>query len=167
MTPADSLLLVRVRPSDVLARTMLSELAIECSHRYGGTSCNWFSKLTKQSAGKDGAFLVVVSGGVAVAGGAYRPVDDQTVELNRIWTAAKFRRQGLARRVLADLEADIADHGYRRVVLTTGPQQPEARSLYLGAGYRPLYDTGREADEIGLHRFEKDVVADSSLAASA
>ncbi|MBA4023443.1 MULTISPECIES: GNAT family N-acetyltransferase [Mycobacteriales] len=167
MTRADSLVLVRVRPNDALARTVLSELAIEYSHRYGGTSCNWFSKLTKQSVDRDGSFLVVVAEGVAVAGGTYRPVDEQTVELKRIWTASKFRRQGLARRVLADLEADIAGHGYRRVVLTTGPRQPEAHSLYRAAGYRPLYDTGRDADEIGLHRFEKDIAAGCSLAASA
>lgn len=166
MTSADSLQLVRVRQGDALARTVLSELAIEYSHRYGGTSCTWFSTLTKQSSDDDGVFLVVVADGVAIAGGAYRPVDEQTVELERIWTASKFRRQGLVRRMLADLETDIADHGYRRVVLTTGPRQPEAHGLYRGAGYRPLQDAA-DADDFGLHRFEKDIAAGSPLAISA
>lgn len=30
--------------------------------------------------------------------------------------------------------------GYRRVHLTTCPRRPEARGLYLAAGYTPLFD---------------------------
>lgn len=170
MNSADSIQLVRVGHGDPLARTVLAELAIEYSHRYGGTSCTWFAKLTdsaRRPRASDGKFLVVVADGVAVAGGSYRRVDEQTAEVKRIWTSSKFRRQGLARRMLADLEADIADHGFGRVVLTTGPRQPEAHGLYLDAGYRPLYDTRRDAEEIGLHRFEKDIAAGSPLAISA
>ncbi|MBN1092928.1 hypothetical protein JKP75_10355 [Blastococcus sp. TML/M2B] len=30
--------------------------------------------------------------------------------------------------------------GYTRLYLTTGPLQPEARALYLAAGWTPLFD---------------------------
>ncbi len=150
-----------VRQNDKSARTVLAELAIEYSHRYGGTSCYWFAKLTKHPVGSfadpDGAFLVVLADGVPVAGGAYQRVDTHTAELKRIWTSSAHRRRGLARRMLADLEGDIAERGYRRIVLTTGPRQPEAHGLYLQADYVQLHDQGLDADEVGLHRFEKSI----------
>ncbi|PYE15144.1 acetyltransferase (GNAT) family protein [Williamsia limnetica] len=166
MTVADSLQLIRVRRRDPLARTVLSGLAIEYSHRYGGTSCHWFSTLTTQAVDAGGAFLVAVADGVAVAGGAYRRIDEQTAELTCIWTSSTSRRRGLARRMLVDLEADIAEQGHRRAVVTTGPREPEAHGLYLDAGYRPLA-AGSDADRTGLHGFDKDIPAGASLAVSA
>lgn len=166
-----SLQLIRVRQNDRFARTVLSELAIEYSHRYGGTSCDWFAKLTKHPADRfadpGGAFLVVLADGFPVAGGAYQRVDAYTAELKRIWTSADHRRRGLARRMLADLERDIAERGYRRIVLTTGPNQPEAHGLYLQTDYVPLYDRHLGAEEVGLHRFEKTVTPAYRLATSA
>lgn len=78
-----------------------------------------------------------------------------TTEFKRIWTHAAHRRQGLSRRVLAELEAEAARRGYVRVFLTTGPRQPEAIALYLGTGYTPLFDVDADPEQIGLHSFEK------------
>jgi hypothetical protein len=76
-----------------------------------------------------------------VAGGAFRRHRDPgTAEVKRMWTAASHRRQGLARRVLAELEAHAAARGYSRMYLTTGARQPEAKALYLAAGWTPLFD---------------------------
>jgi GNAT superfamily N-acetyltransferase len=66
-----------------------------------------------------------------------RPVDPddhparvRSRELKRIWTDSSLRRQGLARRVLVELEAEARRRGYTRVFLGTGPRQPEATALY-------------------------------------
>jgi hypothetical protein len=42
--------------------------------------------------------------------------------------------------VLAELEAHAAARGYSRMYLTTGARQPEAKALYLAAGWTPLFD---------------------------
>ena len=75
--------------------------------------------------------------------------------MKRIWTHSAHRRRGLARRVLAELERAAGAHGYRRIYLTTGPRQPEARGLYLATGYTPLFDTGADPETIGPLPFEK------------
>ncbi|MCG8928041.1 GNAT family N-acetyltransferase [Lentzea sp. CC55] len=75
-----------------------------------------------------------------MTGGAFRRHDAETAELKRIWTHSSHRRRGLARRVLLLLEAEASRLGHRRLYLTTGPRQPEARGLYLAAGYTPLFD---------------------------
>lgn len=57
-----------------------------------------------------------------------------------MWTSSAHRRRGLARRVLTELEERAAARGYSRMFLTTGPLQPEAKALYLAAGWNPLFD---------------------------
>ncbi|CAL9662126.1 hypothetical protein SUDANB105_07060 [Streptomyces sp. enrichment culture] len=73
----------------------------------------------------------------------------------RIRTHSAHRRRGLARRVVAELEREALARGYRRVYLTTGPRQPEARGLYLATGYTPLFDTHADPETIGPLPFEK------------
>ncbi|APG86970.1 GCN5-related N-acetyltransferase (plasmid) [Sinorhizobium americanum CCGM7] len=52
-----------------------------------------------------GNFLLLLRDGVAIAGGAFlRHADEGTAEFKRIRTQSVYRRQGLARRVLLELE---------------------------------------------------------------
>ncbi|MFE1316927.1 GNAT family N-acetyltransferase [Kitasatospora phosalacinea] len=81
-------------------------------------------------------------------------------------TGVRGRARG--RRVLAELEAAAREAGYRRILLTTGPRQPEARGLYLAAGYTPLFDTRVEpAPDGGPLPFEKHLLTTGTAAAAA
>ncbi|SDN78365.1 Acetyltransferase (GNAT) family protein [Klenkia soli] len=136
---------VVVHPDDPLAAPLFAELAVEYDTRYGDLFGGAEHELHRYPAelftAPHGAFVLLLADGVAVAGGAFKPhPDDGTVEVKRMWTAATHRRHGLARRVLAELEALAVERGARRVYLTTGPRQPEARHLYLAAGYTPMFD---------------------------
>ena len=171
-SPRD-LQVVRVHPDDPLAAPLFAELAVEYDTRYGDLFGGASEELTRYPAEAfqppDGEFLLLVEDGVAVAGGAFRRhVDPDTAEVKRMWTAASHRRRGLARRVLAELESRAAARAYRRMYLTTGPRQPEARDLYLAAGWTPLFDPAvpRPTDtdalralpvEQRLYAFEKDL----------
>jgi GNAT superfamily N-acetyltransferase len=83
--------------------------------------------------------------------------DERTVEFKRMWTHADHRGHGLARLVLGELEAEARRRGFSRVVLSTGPRQPEAVRLYLATGYTPLFDPSLEAEQIVIHHFEKEL----------
>jgi GNAT superfamily N-acetyltransferase len=48
------------------------------------------------------------------------------------------QRRGLARRMLAHLEATAAEAGIEALVLETGMKQPEAIALYTSSGYEPV-----------------------------
>lgn len=85
-----------------------------------------------------GGMLIGLLGDRPVTGGAFRRFDADTAELKRIWTDSGHRRRGLAKALLAALEAEIVARGYRRIYLTTGDRQPEAEALYESAGYRRL-----------------------------
>jgi GNAT superfamily N-acetyltransferase len=140
-----SLQAVRVHPDDPLTAPLFAELAVEYDTRYGDLFGGASEELTRYPAEEflppDGELVLLLEDGAAVAGGAFRRhADPGTAEVKRMWTAATHRRRGLARRVLAELESRAAAGGYRRMYLTTGPRQPEARDLYLAAGWTPLFD---------------------------
>ena len=96
-----------------------------------------------------------------MADGAFRRHGPQTAEFKRIWTHSAHRRRGLARFVLAELEALAARRGYRKVYLTTGPRQPEAKHLYLNTGYEAQFDLSADPESIGPLAFTKDLPAGS------
>jgi GNAT superfamily N-acetyltransferase len=144
--------------TDPLVLPLLAELDREYSTRYGHTLGDLRQEALRGAAEfgpPDGGLLLLLEAGEPVAGGAFRRFDEHTAELKRIWTHSAHRRRGLARRVLAELEREIAGRGYRRIHLTTGPRQPEAKGLYLATGYTPLYEPDLPPEQIGPHPFEK------------
>ncbi len=158
----------RVRPEDPALRPLLDDLIVEYGTRYGRPTAN--STLTEVepedfTPERGGAFVLLERDGAAVAGGAIRRHSEDTAEVKRVWTAAYARRQGLARRVLEELELEAARLGYRRIHLTTGPRQPEARALYLAAGYTAGFDPADPPTE-GPLPFAKEVLPISTTAGS-
>jgi GNAT superfamily N-acetyltransferase len=146
MTAAsDSVQVVAVHPDDPRAAPLFAELTVEYDSRYGDLFGGASEELTRHPAEEflppSGELVLLLEDGIAVAGGAFRRhADPDTAEVKRMWTATTHRRRGLARRVLTELERRAAQRGYRRMYLTTGPRQPEARDLYLAAGWTPLFD---------------------------
>ena len=82
--------------------------------------------------------LIGLLGGRPVTGGGFVRRDADTAELKRVWTDSAHRRRGFAMALLAELEAQIAARGYRKVYLMTGHRQPEAEELYEATGYTRL-----------------------------
>jgi len=172
------------RLHDPLVGPLLDGLAHEYGTRYAGvlSPAELRGELEhhgdEEFAPPHGALVVVLEDGAPVAGGAFRRRSEPehgdaarlvdpaardaqgapavpTAELKRIWTDAAHRRRGLARAVLAELEARAAAAGYPRVYLTTGPKQPEAVALYLAAGYTPLFEPAEYPGDLVPHAFEK------------
>ncbi|MEU0403387.1 GNAT family N-acetyltransferase [Streptomyces sp. NPDC006197] len=159
--PLPELTVVHVPVSDPRVEPLLRELGDEYAARYGKDAHAEFARYPDEefTAPYGGVLLLLLERGQAVAGGAFRRYDTTTAELKRIWTHSAHRRRGLARRVVAELEREAALRGYRRIHLTTGPRQPEARGLYLATGYTPLFDTEADPESIGPLPFEKHLPA--------
>lgn len=96
----------------------------------------------------NGWFVVGYQGDVPVASGGWRRIRHDTdlgsdaAEIKRMYVVSDFRRQGLSRRVLAELESTASAAGVRILVLETGQAQPEAISLYRASGYTPVDPSG-------------------------
>ncbi|MGW6564053.1 GNAT family N-acetyltransferase [Streptomyces sp. NPDC054975] len=159
--PLPELTVVHVPVSDPRVEPLLRELGHEYSTRYGKDAHAELARYPDEefTAPYGGVLLLLLERGQAVAGGAFRRYDTTTAELKRIWTHSAHRRRGLARRVVAELEREATLRGYQRIYLTTGPRQPEARSLYLATGYAPLFATDADPESIGPLPFEKHLPA--------
>ncbi|MFF4037091.1 GNAT family N-acetyltransferase [Streptomyces sp. NPDC001816] len=161
MTSASELTITQVFVADPRVKPLLRELGDEYARRYGKDAHAELARYPDEefTTPHGGVLLLLLDRGEAVAGGAFRRYDETTAELKRIWTHSAHRRRGLARRVVAELEREASARGYRRIYLTTGPRQPEARGLYLTTGYIPLFDTEADPETIGPLPFEKHLPA--------
>jgi GNAT superfamily N-acetyltransferase len=153
-------------PLDPLARPLVEQLTWEYATRYGSYFGEPGAEMSRYPASlfapPDGNFVLLLRDGEPIAGGAFKRYDATTAELKRVWTDTAWRRKGLARRVVDELEQQAVRQGYSRIHLTTGFRQPEAKSLYLTSGYTALFDLEADPESYGILPFEK--VLDTGLA---
>jgi GNAT superfamily N-acetyltransferase len=132
------------------AVALVAEVQAEYTARYGGPDDTPLDPSVFEPPG--GAFFVGYLGGLPVAMGGWRFRTDvaafgrtAVTEIKRMYVAPRARRQGLARRVLAHLEATAREAGAAAMVLETGTEQPEALTLYAEGGYTPVPAFGHYA----------------------
>jgi GNAT superfamily N-acetyltransferase len=109
----------------------------------------------------DGLFLLGLLDGEAVATGGWRRISGPdvraAVEIKRMFVVPAARGRGLARHILAELEATALAAGADQVVLNTGNQQPEAIALYESSGYSSVDGFGHYACHPGALFYGKSV----------
>ena len=147
--------------TDPVVGPLVAGLTAEYATRYPGSDV-MADATAEQFDPPAGAFVVLVAegadrtdgtgGGRVVAGGGFRRIDDGTCEVKRMWTATVHRRRGYAGRVLAALEEVAVERGYTRLILETGPAQPEAIAFYERLGYRRIPVYGHYGSAIAFDR---------------
>lgn len=156
-------LFVFTSPIDPRATRLRDALIEEYNNRYGsfydeeGAKAELDRYPPQDFAPPSGNFMLLIDGQTTIGGGAFKFYDDKTAELKRIWVDNAYRRQGLAAKILDQLEKQAANQGYQRLYLTTGFRQPEAVNLYLKNGYLNLFDLDGDWQAYRHLPFEKDI----------
>ena len=78
-------------------------------------------------------------------------------ELKRMFVAPEARGAGVATALLTTAEATAVELGVSRLVLETGPLQPEAIALYEKHGYEPIANFGPYINDPLSLCFAKDL----------
>ena len=112
---------------------MIDEVQAEYVVRYGGPDDAAVEP--GEFAPPGGLFLVGLLDGDPVATGAWRRLPTGEAEIKRMYVAARARRRGLGRVMLAEVERTASAAGVDRLVLSTGLKQPEAIAMYRADGY--------------------------------
>jgi GNAT superfamily N-acetyltransferase len=156
---------VSVAADDPRALPVLKALEREYDTRYGAvwgdagaTEINRYP--IEAFSPPHGAFVLLMRDDEMIAGGAFKAFDAGIVEFKRIWASPEHRRQGLARRIVTELEDEARRRGVEAVYLTTGPRQPEAVRLYLATGYTPLFDPEKTPEQIVIYGFAKSLTGE-------
>lgn len=85
-----------------------------------------------------GSFVVARSDDTVAACGGVQRHDATTAEIKRMWVDPGWRGEGLGKRMLTRLEAEVESLGYDNVVLDTNDTLTEAIAMYERAGYRSI-----------------------------
>jgi len=148
---------VRRPAADPAVANLMAEAVDELAGRYGDEDGDW-------QVSSSARFMLAMVDGVPAGCGAIVPLDDQTVELKRMYVRPAYRGNGLARRVLTALEDLAAGAHYPVVRLETGTRQAEAIALYESSGYRPIPLYGRYVGNPFSVCYEKLVIGPEVVA---
>jgi len=94
----------------------------------------------------------------AVGCGALKPLEENVMEVKRMFVFPELRGQGIASKVLSELERWATELGARVCCLETGMKQPEAIALYTKSGYERIPNYGQYAGVENSVCFEKKLV---------
>ncbi len=77
--------------------------------------------------------------------GAIKKFAPGVIEVKRMFVLREKRGKGYAFRILNELETWAGELGFRKCILETGINQPEALALYKKSGYKPIENYGQYA----------------------
>lgn len=115
------------------ARYVVEAAEEELVARYGGLAPEELGLTAAMFDPPAGTFLVARSGGNAVVGGVgVRPfrLTSGVGEIKRLWVDPAWRRCGLGRKMMEQIETVALRLGFSSLHLATGDNQPEAVALY-------------------------------------
>lgn len=109
----------------------------ELNRRYGGSD-EGHRLAPEEMEPPLGVFLLARDEGHPVGGVGLRPIgspNGRFAEVKRLWVRPDCRRDGIARRLMDELEARAHALGYEGLYLETGYAQPEALAFYPRHGW--------------------------------
>ncbi len=150
-----SLAIEAIDPLHPHALRLLGEAAVEARALYPALFAAGTPAPSNLPLAARECYLVARHHDEVVGCGALRRIDDTTAEVWRMFVTPPARRAGVARALLARLEAQARAFGYRRLVLETGVHQRPAIALYRSAGWRRVVAWGPHAGDAGSACFGK------------
>lgn len=86
--------------------------------------------------------VMAYQGDTPVGCGTIKHYDTAKVEIKRMYTIKTQRAQGIASRLIVELENWAEELGYQSLILETGKRQEDAVALYTKAGYKKIDNYG-------------------------
>tara|TARA_R110002012_G_scaffold53641_1_gene137811 strand:+ start:539 stop:988 length:450 start_codon:yes stop_codon:yes gene_type:complete len=99
--------------------------------------------------------VVVYNNEMPVGCGALKKYDAYSIEIKRMYTKEAHRGNGIASQVLMELEQWARELSFKKCILETGINQPEAIALYKKRGYSLIDNYGQYAGKENSYCFEK------------
>lgn len=131
----------RIGWADVRGRVLRAAFDEEMDERYGDgpVSDTQAIRLDNVFGVDEGAlvdgFLGTWQGEPAAHAALFRRPEADEFEIRKVFVLQPFRGRGISHRMMQAVEDRAVELGGRRVVLDTGPRQPDAVALYLSRGF--------------------------------
>lgn len=130
-------------PNTPEALAMIAALNAATRALYDQPACHFLG--AGRLSADDADFFVASIDGRIAGMGALIALDEQALEVKRMWTEPWARRMGVAGAILSALETRARERGARFLRLETGTAQAQAQALYEREGFErrppfPPYD---------------------------
>jgi putative acetyltransferase len=152
-----------VDPHGEDALSLLREAAIEARALYPELHTEGAPWPSNPITPLGGTYVIAYELEMPVACGALRPIDAITVEVRRMYVLKSVRRCGVARKILAALEASAAQMGYKSMRLETGSRQQPAMALYESLGFERIAPFGEYVNDPTSVCYEKHVAPQAGV----
>ena len=102
--------------------------------------------------------VVAYKNEIPLACGAFKAINENTVEIKRMFTQIDGRVNGMASKVLKELEKWSKELSYKTCVLETGKRQTEAVSFYKKMNYSIIPNYGQYKNIANSLCFKKELI---------
>lgn len=102
--------------------------------------------------------IVLYDNDSAVACGAIKKYDDDTVEVKRMFTKLEARGKGFAGIIIDELEKWAFELSYNKCILETGVRQKEAIQFYDKSNYKVIPNYGQYIGVENSICFQKELI---------
>lgn len=131
--------IIRTASSREDFRELVQLLDLDLNTRYGSLQ-TMYNKYNNSESIE--TVVIAYVDQIPVGCGGFKPYDHATAEIKRMYVKPDYRGQGIARRILAELEMWAQERGFSTTILETGRKQAEAIRLYAQNGYRRVENYG-------------------------
>jgi putative acetyltransferase len=142
-------LAVDIRREDLrsaVAQQLILALNAELEARYPEEGANFFRLDAEEVSEGRGGFFVAYLGDEPVGCGAVRRTEPGVAEIKRMYVAPQARGRSVGKQMVQTLESVARQLGVTRLVLETGPRQPEPIAVYKHSGFVEIPRFGEYVD---------------------
>lgn len=130
----------RTTSGDTDFKLLVSELDADLAVRDGSEHA-FYAQFNKIDSINN--VIIYYSNDVAVACGAFKPYNDHSIEIKRMYVKPEYRGKGIGSEILKELEKWAREIDFKDSILETGKKQPEAIRLYQKSGYQFIPNFGQ------------------------
>lgn len=149
------MLIKRVTSEDTDFQLLASELELDLKIR-DGDEYLFYAELNKIDRMKH--VVVAYEGDAPIGCGSFKSYSEDTIEIKRMFVRPANRGKGVASKILCELEKWCHELGFKKCVLETGKNQPEAIELYKKNKYEITPNFGKYIDSQNSVCFKKTLV---------
>ena len=152
--------MIKIAPEDPrsqVAQELLSAFVEDVRRRYQTPPTDVGSFDPNLVSVPRSVFLVARRDNTAIGCGALVPMDDDHVEVKRMFVRPEERGRGVARMILDELERLAREFDYDAMRLETGINQPESIALYGKGGFYRIPNFPPFTEDASAVCFEKRI----------
>ena len=139
-----NIILKRTDSTDADFRLLITLLDKELNQRYGDLMQSTYDR--HNHIIDIDTVVLAYNNDTPVGCACFKKYDNTSVEIKRMFVKATERGQGIAYKILSELELWAKEHGFTHSILETGDKQHEAIGLYQKIGYAIIENYSQYSD---------------------